>query len=177
MRKQNKLLVIFLGLSVIGLSAKEYGDSRVHVTVLTLHTVLPAIVGGTDLGLGKLLYTLPAGAVMVNAASMSVAITQTEDNITADTPIGGLGTVIAVGAVTDLVGTGTFEDILEGQTFNDCDGDPEIKTLIPTAAVPFIMEVAAAHTIHFNVADGWAADGDAAAILTGTVVLHWVKLS
>lgn len=165
------------GTPTAGVSAMEYGDSRMHTTVLTLHTTLPAIVGGTDLGLGKLLYTLPAGAVMINASSMNVAITQTEDNITADTPVVGLGTVIASGAVTDLNGTATFENINTGKAAADCDGTATVQTAIPTAAVPFIMETADAHTIHLNVADGWAADGDAAAIVTGTVVLQWVKLS
>ena len=165
------------GTTTVGVHATEYGDSRMHTTVLRIECPLPAIAGGANLAVGKLLYTFPAGAILVNAASMSLSIQQTEDNITADTPIGGLGTVIASGAVADLVGTGTFEDILIGQTFDDCDGTAEVKTLIPTASVPFVIETGAAHTIHLNVADGWAADGDAAAVLAGTVVLQWVKLS
>ncbi len=29
------------------------------------------------------------------------------------------------------------------------------------------------HTVYFNVADDWAASGDAAAAIAGTVVLDW----
>jgi hypothetical protein len=122
---------------------------------------------------GKLLYTFPAGVIIVESAYMSLAITQTEGNITADTPDGGLGTVIASGAVATLDGTATFENILTGQTFNNCSGTAEVKTAIPTAGVPLVIEAAGAHTVYFNVADGWAASGDVAALLAGTVILNW----
>ena len=153
-----------------GTTAVEYGDGSNHVTVLTVSSTLGAIAGGADLGLGKLLYTLPAGAIAIHSANMSMAITQTQGNITADTPDGGLGSVIASGAVAVLSGTATFEDILTGQTFNDCNGTAEVKTV---SNQPMVMEAGAAHTVHFNVADGWAVNGDAAAIIAGTVRLVW----
>jgi hypothetical protein len=162
-----------IGAAATGITAAEYGDGRNHQSVLTLATTLPAIAGGADLAVGKLLYTFPAGAIIVESAYMSVAITQADGNITADTPDGGLGTVIGSGVVATLDGTATFENIITGQTFDDCDGTAEVKTAIPTAAVPLVIESAAAHTVHFNVADGWAASGDATAALTGTVILNW----
>ena len=162
-----------VGAANTGTTAVEYGDGMTHKTVLTVNTTLPAIAGGANLGVGKLLYTFPAGAIIVDGAYMSLAITQSQGNITADTPDGGLGTVIASGVVATLDGTGTFEDILTGQTFNDCNGTAEVKTAIPTGGVPLVIEAGAAHTVYFNVADGWAASGDAAATLTGTVVLSW----
>lgn len=162
-----------VGAAGAGSTAVEYGDGANHRTVLTVSTTLPAIAGGAALGVGKLLYTLPAGAVIVDSAYMSLAITQTQGNITADTPDGGLGTVIASGVVSTLDGTATFENILTGQTFNDCNGTAEVKTAIPTANVPLVIESGGAHTIYFNVADTWAASGDAAAALAGTVVINW----
>ena len=162
-----------VGAANTGSTAVEYGDGHTHQTVLTVATTLPAIAGGANLAVGKLLYTFPAGAIIVESAYMSLSITQTQGNINADTPDGGLGTVIGSGVVATLDGTGTFEDIITGQTFNDCTGTAEVKTAIPTAAVPLVIEAGAAHTVHFNVADGWAASGDAAAVLAGTVVLNW----
>jgi hypothetical protein len=162
-----------VGTANAGTTAAEYGDGHNHKTVLTVNTTLPAIAGGANLAVGKLLYTLPAGAIIIESAYMSLAITQSQGNITADTPDGGLGTVIGSGAVATLDGTATFEDILTGQTFNDCNGTAEVKTAIPTAGVPLVIEAAGAHTIYFNVADGWAASGDAAALLVGTVVVNW----
>lgn len=166
-----------VGTANTGTTAVEYGDAYHHTTVLTVNTTLPAIAGGADLAVGKLLYTLPAGVQIIDAAYMTLAITQTQGNITADTPDGGLGTVIGSGAVATLDGTGTFENILTGQTFNDCNGTAEVKTTIPTAAVPLVIESGGAKTIYFNVADGWAASGDAAALLVGTVVLSWRTLA
>ena len=166
-----------VGTANTGTTAVEYGDGMHHVTVLTVSTTLPAIAGGAALAVGKLLYTLPAGAQVIHAAYMSLGITQSEGNINADTPDGGLGTVIGSGAVATLDGTGTFENILTGQTFNNCTGTAEVKTAIPTAGASLVMEVGAAKTIHFNVADTWAASGDAAAALAGTVVLVWDTLA
>ena len=159
-----------VGTAETGATAVESGDGNYHKTVLTVSTTLPAIAGGANLAVGKLLYTMPAGAIAIHSAKMSLAITQTQGNITADTPDGGLGSVIASGVVATLDGTATFEDILTGQTFNDCNGTAEVKTV---ANQPMVMETGAAHTVYFNVADGWAASGDAAATLTGTVTLIW----
>jgi hypothetical protein len=39
------------------------------------------------------------------------------------------------------------------------------------------MLAAAAHTVHLNVADTWAASGDAALGFTGEVVITWELLS
>lgn len=160
-----------VGAAATGVTAAEYGDGNFHKTVLTLSTTLPAIVGGTDLGLGKLVYTLPAGAAIIKSAYMSVALTAADGNIDADTPIAGLGTVIAVGAVTDLVGTSTFEDIATGKAAANCTGTATVETI---ADQILVIETGDAHTVHFNVADGWAASGETACPLTGTIVLEWL---
>jgi hypothetical protein len=103
------------------------------------------------------------------STKMDVAITQTEDNITADTPDIGIGTVIGSGVVNVLGGTATFENILTGQTAADCDGTATVKTVDTS----LVIESSAAHTVHLNVADGWAADGDEGALLKGTVTINW----
>lgn len=158
-----------VGTAATGVTAVEQGDALHHKTTLTLATVLPAIAGGAALGVGKLIYTFPAGAINIRATQMNVSITQTEGNIDADTPDGGIGTVIASGVVSVLGGTATFENLLTGQTFDNCTGTAELKTV----ATSLVIEAASAHTIHFNVADTWAASGDLAAIVAGTVIIEW----
>ena len=153
-----------------GTTAVESGDAYQHTTVLTVSSTLPAIAGGAALSVGKLLYTFPAGAIIVDKAYMSIAITQSEANITADTPDVGLGTVIAAGANALVSDTGSAENILTGQTAGDCDGAATVKTV---ADQILVIEAAGAHTVYLNVADTWAADGDAAAAISGTVVIHW----
>ena len=154
-------------------TAQEFGNQRQHTTVLTVDTTLGAIAGGANLGLGKLIYTLPAGACVIESAYMSMAITQTQGNITADTPEVGVGTVVASGAVAVLSGTATFENILTGQVAADCNGTATVKTV---ADQVLVIETGGAHTVYLNVADGWAASGDAAAILRGTVTLRWSNM-
>lgn len=161
------------GTAAPGVTAVEYGNGGYHRTVLTVDTVLPAIAGGAALGVGVLLYTLPAGVQVIGTTYMSLAITQTQGNINADTPDGGIGTTIASGAISFLNGTTTFENLLTGQTFNDCNGTAEVKTTIPTASLPYIIDAGSAKTIYFNVADSWAAGGDTGALLEGTVVILW----
>lgn len=168
----NVAAVTNAGVAASGVTAVEWGNSRQHVTVLTVDTTLPAIAGGAALGVGKLLYTLPAGACVINSTKMSLAITQTEGNITADTPDGGIGTTIASGAVSVLSGTAAFENILTGQTFNDCNGTAETTAV----GTQLVVQVGDNHTIYFNVADTWASDGDAGALLTGTVTIDWTFL-
>ena len=157
------------GTAATGVTAAERGDSFNHVTILTLDTVLPAIAGGADLAVGKLLYTFPAGELVINSSYMAVAITQTQGNITADTPDVGLGTTIASGAVAVLGGTAAFENVLTGQTAANCNGSITVETVSTT----LIIADAGNHTLYLNVADGWAASGDAAALLTGLVMINW----
>lgn len=159
-----------------GVAVREYRAGAQYSTVIDINTTLPAIAGGANLGVGKLLYTLPAGNCIIESASMSVGITQTQGNITADTPDVGLGTVIASGVVAVLGGTATFENIITGQTAANCSGSKTVATTIPTAGVPLVINSGDAHAVHLNVADGWAASGDTGALLRGRVVLNWVHL-
>lgn len=158
------------GTAETGTTAVEYGDGRQHTTVLTVSSTLPSIAGGAALSVGKLLYTFPAGAIVVDKAYMSIGITQSQGNINADTPDVGLGTVIAAGANALLSDTAGAENILTGQTANNCTGTAEVKTVGDQILV---IEAGGAHTLYFNAADEWAASGDAAAAIAGTVVIHW----
>lgn len=169
-----------VGTAAAGVTAVEFGDAYDHTTILTVDTALGAIAGGAALGLGVLLYTLPAGAQIISAAHIDLAIQQTEGHITADTPTVGLGTTVASGAVSVLSGTAAFQNILTGTAAADCDGTPTIKTTLATAS-PFGLVCEASgglnKTVYFNVADTWAASGDAGPGVTGTVVLKWQQMS
>jgi hypothetical protein len=163
----------FLREGVVGsapsyVTVTEKGDKYNRVTILEFDTAFPAIAGGASLAVGKLLYTLPAGACIIEASRLNVAIFGGE-NIDEDTPDIGLGTTIASGAVAVLGGTAAFENILTGQTMTDCDGtatDAAVDTNL-------LISAAGDHTVYLNVADGWAASGDASADVRGKVVLHW----
>jgi hypothetical protein len=161
-----------------GVTAVENGDGNHHITTLTVATVLPAIAGGASLGVGVLLYTLPAGAQIVWSSRMSMAITQTTGHINANTPTVGLGTVVASGAISVLSGTATFQSIIVGTAAANCTGTATLMTATPTAS-PFtlITETGGVKSIYFNAAAAWSASGDPAAVLAGTVVLDWDTLA
>ena len=103
----------------------------------------------------------------------NVALTALDGNIDADTPDGGLGTTIAVGAVVVLGGTAAFENVLTGQTFDNCTGTAEVESVATNLAI----QAADSHVLFFNVADGWAASGEAACPIGGTVTVLWTQLA
>lgn len=148
-------------------------DGYVHTTRLSVSTTLPAIAGGAALGIGKLIYTLPAGEIVINSSYINLAITQTQGNITADTPLVGLGTTIASGVIAVLSGTAAFINMMAGQTAADCNGTATIKTV----GTQLVIASAANHTVYVNAANIWALSGDSAALLTGTIVLNWLFLA
>ena len=161
-----------------GVTAVEYGYGYNHTTVLTISTVLPSIAGGASLGVGNLIYTLPAGVQIIEGSYITMAITQTQGHINANTPVVGLGTVIASGAVSVLSGTATFQNILTGATAANCTGTPTVSAAACTASPFSLVRLAGdAKTIYFNSAAAWAASGDAAATLVGTVTLNWQTLA
>lgn len=157
-----------------GVTAVEEGNGSWHKTKLTVAGVLPVIAGGADLAAGLLVYTLPAGAKIIKSAYMSMALDELDGNITADTPDVGIGTVIGTGAVATLGTTATFENILTGRAAADCNGTATVGTAQTTDAVGGLaIETGDAHTIHFNAADGWAASGEAACPIAGTICIEW----
>lgn len=159
-----------------GVTSAEYGDGVNHVSVLTVKQIdSHTIADNAALADGYLIYTFPAGAVVIDYAYMSMALTVASSEAQGDRPDVGLGTVIATGAVSVLSGTATFEDIITGQLAADSNGTATVITLLPTAGTPFIIATGDAHTLHFNIADTWADDsgGDLTADIDGTIVLVW----
>ncbi|MCL5743269.1 MAG: hypothetical protein M1541_04960 [Acidobacteria bacterium] len=163
----------YTGTAGTGFTAIEEGYGRYHVTRLTFSGLtLGSPAGAADLAFGKLAYTLPAGAVVVKEASMSVALTNTGGVVTADTPDTGIGTTVGSGANAVLSAVGAAaENILTGQTSNDVNGTAEVKT-VSDQILP--IEAAGDHTVYLNVADGWA--GADTVKGSGTIVLVWELL-
>ena len=159
-----------VGTVASGSSVVEYGDGTFHQSVITVDTTLPAIAGSGNYGVGTLVYTFPDGAVNVKSTYMSMALTTSGTTITADTPDVGIGTTIGTGteALLGTIGAAT-ENMLTGQTANDCNGTAEVKHL----ATSLIVATGDNHTVYFNAADGWAG-ADAACAIAGTIIIEWV---
>ena len=159
-----------------GLTVVEQGDPANHKTVLTLvDFAVGSATGAADLCFGALMYTLPAGAQLVEVAYMSVALTGTV-TIVGDTPELGIGSVLGAGVQATIGAAGaTMEDYWEGGASAAIDGATPLvglKTATAGALTGIALNVAAsAKTFYLNVADGWAGTGDVTA--TGTVQIIW----
>jgi len=158
-----------VGTVAAGSTVVEYGDGVHHQSVITVDTTLGDIPGGAELGLGKLVYTFPAGALDVKATYMSIALTQTDGNIDSDTPDVGIGSVVASGVVGVLGGTSTFEDMLTGRAAADCNGTATVAHV----ATSKLTATGDAHTVYFNAAFDWTASGDDACAIAGTIIIEW----
>lgn len=167
-----------LGTAGTGTTAAEFGDQYNHMTVLTMGGTLPDITGGGAQAVGLLIYTFPAGVTRVKCNHMDVGITHSEGFINADQPDVGLGSVIATGAnalLSDFGATG--EDYVTGQTAANSTGTKTDKSEDTAVAALQLNEAGGVKTLHLNAADTWAASGDSAATLSGTVTIEWTFLS
>jgi len=159
-----------LGTAAAGVIANEIVNGRHHITQLSFSALaVGAATGAAALSFGKLLYTLPDGAIQIRGSRMSIAL-QGGGTVDDDTPDGGLGTTVGSGVVSVLGGTAAFENILTGQTFNNCKGTAETKSI----ATNLVIETGGNKTIYFNLADTWAGADDVAG--TGNVQIEWVRL-
>jgi hypothetical protein len=163
-----------VGTAATSVTAVEKGDGSVHETILTV-TALSLIDPAANAALagGALVYTFPAGDILVLESSMSISLDEASGSTNAaDTPDLGLGTVVGSGVQSVLSGVGaTSENILTGQTASD------VNAAYTTASVATALRIASAsvHTVYLNIADTWAGDG-AAILATGTIRLKWIKL-
>ena len=157
------------GTAESGFTAVERGNDTYHTTIITVASTFGAIAGGAALGLGKLFYTFPAGVITVVSATISLDLDEVDGNITADTPDVGIGTTVASGAVATLDGTAAFENILTGQTAPDCNGTVFTTTDTSGLSIAAIDD----HTVYLNIADTWAAGGETALPVAGTITLVW----
>lgn len=156
-------------------TAAEYGDAFNHTTILTFGAgaVLPSVTG--SLGVGKLIYTLPAGAQIIKSSRMSVGIQAT--TTTSMTPTVGVGTVVASGAVVVLSGTATFQNINVGKAAADTNNTATVQTVKATSS-PFelVTETGGTKSIYFNAACAWTGTEPGMA-LSGTVAIDWKTLA
>lgn len=163
------------GTAGTNVTAVEYGDGMNHTTILTLTAVAITIGDTAALAMGALIYTFPAGALVINSATLSVGLNLTTGTPTTDTPEIGLGSVLASGANATLGASGaTSEDICGPAVADDIAGTAELTSLAPALVIEASGGVA--HLVHLNFADTWANVDNTAATATGTVVLNWTLL-
>lgn len=160
------------GVAASGVTAVETGNARTKVTTLIFTGLSMSSTTAAAKGMGVALYTLPAGANIVKGSNISMAVSGTGSANNASTPVVGLGTTIASGAVSVLSGTAAFQNIMAGQAAADSNGTPTVKTVTTQLAV----ETGDSHVVYANCAVTWAGV-DAAMKMSGTVVIEWETLA
>jgi len=153
------------------LTITERGSGTFHSTKIVIDDLdLGATTGtgSTAKGMGKSIYTFPAGHVMITSAHLSIATEGTAALNNADTPEMSLGSVVCTGAVATMT-TATWEDILTAQVLANCTGTAKVKFL----STDYDMLTAGTHEVYLNIADTWAGV-DAGMKATGTVIINWI---
>jgi hypothetical protein len=162
-----------LGTLVSGTTAVHYTMDNIRFkSILTVASFTVDTVAAAALGLGKKVYTLPAGSIVINGGSFTATATPSGATLDTDQPYMGVGTVIASGAVADLTGTATFDDICTQDQVDAAFSGAVAKTALNTTGSSLGIPAASAHTVHLNIADTWAGQ-DAALALAGTITLDW----
>jgi len=146
-------------------------DGQRHITTCLFDNLSMGATTNASLAMGKLLMTLPAGAVLIKGSNISVAVTGSGSADAADTPDLGLGTVIGSGVNALLSNVGaTSENILTGQTVGDVVG----TVCAATVTTNLSIETGGTKTVYLNIADGWA--GVATIYCSGSAVVEWLDL-
>jgi len=153
--------------------ANETGFDSHRITTIDIADLTILATTNASVGGGKLIYTFPAGKIVVKRATISIGVIGTAALNVADTPEIGLGTVVATGAIATLgAGSATMENIFEGTAMSACDNTAyqgsQDRILAITAA--------GVHDVYLNLADGWAGI-DAGMKATGRVILEWAYMS
>lgn len=150
----------------------EFGDCFHRTTVLTAGNNITISVGGAgNLGVGTLVYTFPTINMAVTSArfrgSLTAAVTP------AATPVIGLGSTIASGAVAVLNGTPAFHNIINESTSAALNGtdmtrvDAHNGTALLSTSNP---------RCYLNLAHNWAA-ADTITVNAGfQIIINWESL-
>jgi alpha-ketoglutarate-dependent taurine dioxygenase len=155
--------------------SKETADGINGVTILTLTSFPVGVIpDNASLGFGAALCSIQptTATVVVKRVTLDVSLLSTVSN-TAQTPVVGVGSTVASGAVSVLSGTTTFENYFAGQAVADVAG-----TRLLSSKVPGTVEVSsgAGHTMYLNTAAAWADVASTAAVAaSGTVTIEWTQ--
>lgn len=157
--------------------AEEHGDGVDHLTKLTLTAFAVGTSGdNASLAIGAKFYTFPAGAIVVENASLSGTVTAAI-SVTTNTPDTGIGTVIGSGANAVLSAVGaTSENVLGGVAAASVAGGAVSGSSVtgPGSLIPLFITSAGVHDLYLNMAAAWVDVAAAGAVtFTGVITLRW----
>ena len=137
---------------------------------------------GAALALGAEVYTLPAGAIVIDHATCVGTILADISNKTAASSEVGLGTVVGTGANATLGAVDAGCENVCGPVVIGAYNNTAVSGLTVASAAQPHLHIAAsgglAHEIFLNTATTWADVTEAGAVtFTGVITLTWRKIS
>lgn len=159
--------------------AQEHGDGVFHYTKLTC-TAFAVGTGGDaeDLTIGGLVYTFPAGALMISDGSVKGVFDQASHGSISDGEV-ALGTVVGAGA-EDTVETVGGEDLMVAQAISSVTLGTTVVTVggLAATAPKIIASGASPRTCYLNLAATWPNIAAPEAVtFTGVITLRWRIIS
>ena len=154
-----------VGTAASGVTARDFklgGDATtikyMTTLVIDVDTVIGAVADTAAQARGVLIYTFPAGQIVVWTVYGDIGLDVDETNYDEDQPEVGLGTAIASGSNATLGASGaTREDIWGPHVVAGCDTNATAADAGQFVTVPnLIIAGAGDHTVHLNIADTWA---------------------
>lgn len=172
-----------VGAAGTGCVAEEHGDAVYHITKLTCTAVAMGTGGdNADLAIGALVYTFPAGAIMIMDGSVKGIFDQASHGTIPDGEI-GLGTVVGSTAVDTIAEVGaTSGDIMRGQAISSYVLGTTVATVgstpVTTGGITVIASGASPRTVYLNLAATWPDIAAPEAVtFTGVVTFRWRIIS
>ncbi len=171
-----------VGTVASGFTVMEMGDDMRHRTIIKLTTALSIVTTPDTAALadGMLIYTFPAGQIIVHEVYGDIGLEINDATNVPDTPEVGLGTVIATGAVATLgAGAATWENIWGPHVVAGCDVGADTSDAGQWVTYPgMVILGAGVKTVYFNVADTWSNGAGTADVFfqAGRFIIDWTVI-
>jgi hypothetical protein len=162
--------------STLSVVSKEKTDGINGVTVLTLSSfAVGSIPDNASLGFGAVFCTISSSVStqVVKRVTLDVGLTGAV-SVTAQTPVVGVGSTVASGAVSVLSGSTAFENYFAGEAVADIAGTRLLKSKVPGT-----VEVSSGggHAMYLNTAAAWADVASTGAMTAnGTITIEWTQI-
>lgn len=173
------------GTAGTGVTAIESGNGnhrRTELIIAATHVVVTTPTN-ENLAQGALIYTFPAGQIIVHRVYGDVGLEINDSLLVGDTPEIGLGTAVATGANATLgaaAAGATAEDMWGPHVVAGCDTGADATDAGQfVSQLEFVMADAGAHLCHLNCADGWTAGAGTADVVLenpARFIIDWTIL-
>lgn len=160
------------GLTVVESGNEVMHQSKISGTLLDVSVATDAgVLADADIAFGSKLYDFPEGGIRVHNVVWDLVLTAVNST---ETPLIGIGTVVATGATATFIHTATFADIITGVSAANAitsTGANSERVAAASGAAAAFDGGTSAKDAYLNVAGAWGATGSFT--VTGDVYLTW----